>query len=73
MDDTKLNIMDDKIAKELLTFIAKTMETESRFLSNQPSTTVEVISLLDEIARLRGLDKNENGKQFNEIADSLRV
>ena len=65
--------MDDKTAKELLAFIARTMKTESRFLTHNPSTTVEVISLLDEIARLRGIDKNENGKQFNEIADSLRV
>ena len=65
--------MDDKTAKELLTFIAKRMETESRFLSIEPSTTVEVISLLDKIAELRGIDKNENGKQFNEIADSLEM
>jgi len=55
----------------LLTYICKNMETESAFLSIEPATHVEIIGLLDEIAKFRGISKDENGRQFNEILDKL--
>ena len=55
--------MEDKW-KELLKYIAQNNETESRFLSPNPQSNVEIIGLLDEIARLRGITKEENGIEF---------
>jgi hypothetical protein len=62
--------MEDKW-KELLKYIAQNNETESRFLSPNPQSNVEIIGLLDEIARLRGITKEENGREFNSICDAL--
>jgi hypothetical protein len=59
--------------QELLTHIAETMQTESSFLSSKPITTVEVISLLDKIADLRGINRDSNGLEFNEICNNLNL
>jgi hypothetical protein len=59
--------------QELLTHIAETMQTESSFLSSKPTTTVEVISLLDKIADLRGINRDSNGLEFNEICNNLNL
>ena len=56
---------------ELLKYIAENLEMESRFLTTTPSANVEVIGLLDKIAELRGISKEDNGKEFNSIMDSL--
>lgn len=63
--------MNDETALELLKYIALHMQTESRFLTAIPATTVEVTGLLDKIAELRGIDTDQNGQEFNDIADSL--
>ena len=63
--------MKDQIAKELLKYIAENIKIESIFLTPNPTALIEVIGLLDKIAELRSISKEENGKQFNEIADSL--
>ena len=60
--------MNDKF-KELLIYIADNIETESSFLSPHPTTSVEIIGLLDKIAELRGITKEENGQEFNSILD----
>ena len=56
---------------ELLKYIAENLEMKSRFLTTTPSANVEVIGLLDKIAELRGISKEDNGKEFNSIMDSL--
>jgi len=61
--------MDNKF-KELLVYIASNTETESIFLSPYPTTSIEVIGLLDKIAELRGITKEQNGQEFNDILDS---
>ena len=62
--------MEDKFI-ELLKYIAENLEMESRFLTTNPNVNVEVIGLLDKIAELRGISKEENGIEFNSIMDSL--
>ena len=62
--------MEDKFI-ELLKYIAENLEMESRFLTTNPNVNVEVIGLLDKIAELRGISKEENGIEFNFIMDSL--
>ncbi len=57
--------------KELLKYIAQNLERESGFLTPFPMTSVEVKGLLDEIARLRGISREENGVEFNQIMDEL--
>lgn len=57
--------------KKLLEYIAENLESESAFLSPNPVTTIEVIGLLDKIAEIRNISKEENGKEFNEIIDNL--
>lgn len=57
--------------KELLKYIAENNFTESVFLSPRPQVNIEVIGLLDKIAELRGISREENGKEFNDICDSL--
>lgn len=47
--------------KELLQYIAENSETESVFLDPYPRTSVEIIGLLDKIAELRGISKEDNG------------
>jgi hypothetical protein len=66
-----IEIMKGNIAKELLKYMAENLETESIFLSPNPVTSVEVTGLLDKIAELRGVSKEENGKEFNMIMDKL--
>ena len=61
----------ENIWKELLTYIANNMQTESRFLTSTPSTSVEITGLLDKIAELRGINKEQNGEEFNNICDEL--
>jgi len=61
--------MDETIAKELLAYIAQNMITESRYLSSNPMTSVEIIGLLDKIAELRNLSITDNGREFNKIVD----
>ena len=63
----------EKIWEELLSYIAKNMETESNFLAPINNTNVEIIGLLDKIAELRGISKEQNGKEFNEICDKLQI
>lgn len=63
--------MNNKIANELIEYIANNLITESIFSTPYPTTSVEVIGLLDKIAQLRGIDKIENGKQFNTILDKI--
>lgn len=62
--------MEDKW-KELLKYIAENNWTESVFLSPTPQTNIEVIGLLDKIAELRGITREENGKEFNSICDAI--
>jgi len=64
--------MNNEIAQQLLTYIGNNLETESRFLTPYPSTTINVIGLLDKIAELRGITEEENGIEFNEIMDILK-
>jgi len=66
-----IEIMKGNIAKELLKYMAENLETESIFLSPNSVTSVEVTGLLDKIAELRGVSKEENGKEFNMIMDEL--
>lgn len=60
--------MEDKF-KELLVYIAYNNYTESPFMVPNPLTTVEIVGLLDKIAELRGISKEDNGKEFNAILD----
>ena len=62
--------MEDKFI-ELLRYIAENLEIESRFLTTNPNANIEVVGLLDKIAELRGISKEENGIEFNSIMDSL--
>lgn len=62
--------MEDKFI-ELLRYIAENLEMESRFLTTTPNANIEVVGLLDKIAELRGISKEENGIEFNSIMDSL--
>ena len=59
--------------KELLQYIAENSKTESVFLNPYPETSVEIIGLLDKIAELRGISKEDNGIEFNEIIDTLTI
>ena len=63
----------ENIWKELLIYIAQNMETESRFLTPFPSTSVEIKGLLDKIAELRGISIDDNGEEFNNICDELNI
>lgn len=63
--------MNDIIAQQLLTYIANNLITESRFLTHNPTTSVEVIGLLDKIAELRNIPEEQNGIEFNQIMDIL--
>ena len=65
--------MNDQIAYELLEWIVDNMQTESIFLTPIPSTTVGVVELLDKIAELRGISKEENGRQFNNVIEANGV
>ena len=56
---------------ELMKYIALNMQTESRLLTPKPSTSVEIIGLLDKIAELRNISKEQNGLEFNKILDNL--
>lgn len=58
--------------EELLLYIAEHIEVESSFLSPIPSANIEVIGLLDKIAELRGISKEENGIEFNNICDRIK-
>ena len=62
--------MEDKFI-ELLKYIAENLEMESRFLTTTPNANLEVIGLLDKIAELRDISKEQNGIEFNSIMDSL--
>ena len=70
---TIINKLSDNLAIELLTFIAKNMETESIFLTPRPITTIKVGLLLDKIAKMRDICCEDNGQEFNAIADSLNI
>ena len=62
--------MDDKTAEELLEWLVLNHHREMTFpIINDPE--VPLVPLLDKIAELRGIDKLENGKQYNAIADRL--
>lgn len=63
--------MNDLEAKELLVFIANNLQVESAFLTPNPQATVDVISLLDKIAELRGISEEQNGIEFNQIMEDL--
>ena len=55
---------------ELLRYISKNMETEPLYINPiNPQTSVEVKGLLDKIAELRGITKDQNGLEFNQICD----
>lgn len=62
--------MDDKIALELLKYIAENLEVESIFLTPCPTASVGVVGLLDKIAELRNVNREFNGQQFNDILDN---
>lgn len=55
---------------ELLQYIASNLETESSFLTPYPTTSVEVIGLLNKIAELRGISEEQNGIEFDIIMDN---
>ena len=59
--------------QELLLYIAKNINSSSPFLSPIVEHSVEVMGLLDEIAKLRGISPQENGRDFNEILDSITI
>ena len=61
--------MNDKIALELLEYIVDNMFLESPFLSPHTNTHIELIGLLDKIAELRGISKEQNGREFNSVID----
>lgn len=62
--------MNDQIAYEFLEWIVDNMQIESRFLTPNPSASVDVVELLDKIAKLRGISKEENGRQFNNVIEA---
>ena len=64
--------MNDETAKSLLEWIAKNNFMESTFLTPHPSSNIDTMDLLDKIAELRGISKEENGEEFNSIADNLQ-
>lgn len=64
--------MNNEIAQQLLTYIANNCQTESKFLTPNSSINIEVIGLLDKIAELRNITKEENGIEFNKIIDILK-
>ena len=57
---------------ELMKYIANNLQTENSFLTPQPTTSVEVVGLLDKIAELRGVSKEKNGNEFNIIMDNKK-
>lgn len=57
--------------KELLTYIAQNVGKEPAFLNPTTLRYVEIIGLLDEIAKLRGVSKEDNDREYNQLADSL--
>ena len=57
---------------ELMKYIANNLQTENSFLTSQPTTSVEVVGLLDKIAELRGVSKEKNGIEFNIIMDNKK-
>lgn len=57
--------------RELLLYIAKNINSSSPFLSPTIEHSVEVMGLLDKIAELRGITPTANGKDFNNILDTL--
>lgn len=63
--------MSEKVRLELLKYISLHNETESRFLTANPNTYIEVIGLLDKIAELSGIEPLQNGRDFNKIANEL--
>lgn len=63
--------MTQEEVNELFKWIALNVSTSSPFLSPVKEYTVDAIGLLDKIAEIRGIDKIENGKQFNQIADAI--
>ena len=65
--------MNDKTALELLKYIADNLQTESIFLTPHPESSIEFIGLMDKIAELRGISKESNGIQFNEIMDRKEI
>lgn len=65
--------LNDETTKELLKYLAENMETESHFLTPKPNTTVEIVGLLDKIAELRGISEEENGVDFNKVANNLKM
>lgn len=56
---------------ELFEFIAENSEAESSFLTPYPVYSVSTQDLLDKIAELRGISKEENGREYNEVADKV--
>ena len=65
--------MNDEIAQALLQYIGENLQTESGYLTPQPSTSVEIVGLIDKIAELRGISKDENGHDFNQIMHMLEL
>jgi len=65
--------MDKTIAQELLQYIGENLQTESKFLTPNPSVSVGVIGLLDKIAELRGISKDQNGHDFNEVLHIIEL
>ena len=56
----------------LLRWLTVNNWVESRFLTPVPQANVNLVELLDKIAELRGISKEENGIEFNNIIDDLR-
>ena len=63
--------MTEEDYKELFKYIAQNQETESALLTPYPSTTIELKGLLDKIAEIRGISKEDNGRQYNTVCDEL--
>ena len=66
-------VENNDIWKELLKYIAENNKMESGFLSPTSKASVDVIGLLNKIAELRGISEEENGMEFNEIADEIEL
>ena len=68
----KENVFSKKAVEELFTFLSKNLEVESVFLTPFPDASINLISLLDKIADLRGISHRENGEEFNEVMNKLQ-
>lgn len=61
--------MNDETALELLNYIVDNMFLKSPFSNPHTNTHIELVGLLDKIAELRNISKEQNGREFNSIIE----